>query len=95
MANLIVEAVRQDQTGVATGMNKIVRTIGGAIGAQITASILAAHVTNGEPAESGYTIAFATCAAVVAAGLVASIAVPSRRARYRHTALVEAEATTD
>ena len=44
LANLIVEAVRPDQTGVASGMNTIVRTIGGAIGAEVAASILAATV---------------------------------------------------
>ena len=38
MANLIVEAVRPDQTGVATGMNAVMRTIGGAIGGQVAAS---------------------------------------------------------
>ena len=43
LANLIVEAVRPDQTGVASGMNTIVRTIGGAIGAEVAASILAAN----------------------------------------------------
>ena len=42
MANLIVEAVRPDQTGVATGMNAVMRTIGGAVGGQVAASILAA-----------------------------------------------------
>jgi len=31
MANLIVESVDVTQTGVATGMNTIVRSIGGAI----------------------------------------------------------------
>ena len=42
LANLIVEAVRPDQTGVATGMNAVMRTIGGAIGGQVAASLLAA-----------------------------------------------------
>ena len=45
VANLIVEAVRRDQTGVASGMNTIVRTIGGAIGAEVAAT----H-PRGEPA---------------------------------------------
>ena len=44
MANLIVEAVRADQTGVATGMNAVMRTIGGAVGGQVAASILAASL---------------------------------------------------
>ena len=39
MANLVVEAVRQDQTGVATGINTIMRSIGGSIGAQMAAAI--------------------------------------------------------
>src|SRR5262249_60297158 len=34
MANLIVEAVPAEQTGVATGMNTIVRTIGGGGGGE-------------------------------------------------------------
>ena len=41
MANLVVEAVRQDQTGVATGINTIARSIGGAVGAQVAAALLA------------------------------------------------------
>jgi MFS family permease len=45
MANLIVEAVPQTQTGEATGMNTIMRTIGGAFGAQLAAVIVAEHVT--------------------------------------------------
>src|SRR5581483_2414252 len=40
MANLIVESVPAHQTGVATGMNTIVRSIGGAIGSQASAGIV-------------------------------------------------------
>ena len=45
MANLIVEAVPPTQTGVATGMNTIVRTVGGAIGSQVAAGIVTATAT--------------------------------------------------
>ena len=81
LANLIVEAVRPDQTGVASGMNTIVRTIGGAIGAEVAASILAASVlaATGYPTRHGYTITFALCGAVLAVGILASLAVPGRR----------------
>ena len=48
MANLIVEAVPPDQTGVATGVNTITRTIGGAFGGQIVATIIAG---GGSPTE--------------------------------------------
>ena len=47
MANLIVEAVPQHQTGEATGMNTIMRTVGGAFGGQIAAAIIANHIDAG------------------------------------------------
>ncbi len=80
LANLIVEAVRPDQTGVASGMNTIVRTIGGAIGAEVAASILAANaLPSGFPDKHGYTVTFWLCGAVLAVGILASLAVPGRR----------------
>ena len=80
MANLIVEAVRADQTGVATGMNAVMRTIGGAVGGQVAASILAANLlASGVPAERGYTLSFVIMSLSLAAALVASIAVPGRQ----------------
>jgi EmrB/QacA subfamily drug resistance transporter len=80
MANLIVVAVPADQTGVATGMNTIMRTIGGALGSQIIASILTANViaATGLPAERGFTIAFWMGAAVLFIGVLASLAIPGR-----------------
>jgi EmrB/QacA subfamily drug resistance transporter len=91
MANLIVEAVPPGQTGVATGMNTIVRTIGGAIGSVVAASVLAAHVLgSGEPAKSGYTITFWICVAVLLVGVLASLAVPGRvRRQARSMELVD------
>jgi EmrB/QacA subfamily drug resistance transporter len=81
MANLIVVAVPADQTGVATGMNTIMRTIGGALGSQIIASILTANVIAGSglPAERGFTIAFWMGAGVLLIGVLASLAIPGRR----------------
>jgi EmrB/QacA subfamily drug resistance transporter len=79
MTHLIVEAVPLGQTSVATGMNTIVRTIGGAIGADIAASVLGAHLlASGEPSKHGYTIAFSLCVAVTVAGVLAALAVPGR-----------------
>jgi EmrB/QacA subfamily drug resistance transporter len=83
MANLIVDAVPAGQTGVASGMNTIMRTIGGAIGAEIAASIVAANVLgDGFARERAYTVVFVVCAVVVAAGFVASLAVPGRRSPF-------------
>ena len=40
MANLVVESVPRDEVGVATGINTIMRSLGGALGAQLVASLL-------------------------------------------------------
>jgi MFS family permease len=80
LANLIVEAVPRDQTGVATGMNTIVRTIGGAFGAQVAVSILAGHtLADGYPSEHGYTMTFAICFVVMVVAVAATTLVPGRR----------------
>ena len=85
MANLIVEAVRPDQTGVATGMNAVMRTIGGAIGGQVAASILSASLlADGMPKEQGYTLSFTIMALALAAGVVASLAVPAGKPLRAH-----------
>src|SRR5436309_3350182 len=69
LANLIVEAVPGHQTGVATGMNTIVRTIGGAIGSQVSAGIVTATLAAGRlPSEKGFTIAFVASAAGLGIG---------------------------
>src|SRR3954451_13646819 len=53
MANLIVQNVRREQTGVATGMNAVTRTLGGAFGGQIAAPLLASNLgAAGLPASS-------------------------------------------
>jgi EmrB/QacA subfamily drug resistance transporter len=81
MANLIVEAVPQTQTGEATGMNTIMRTIGGAFGAQLAAVIVAEHVTAGSvfPSESGFTTAFVVGAVALTLALAAAAGIPGRR----------------
>jgi EmrB/QacA subfamily drug resistance transporter len=89
MANLIVEAVKPEETGVATGMNTVMRTVGGALGGQVAASILAASLlADGYPKEAGYTLSFTLMAAALAAGVVASLAVPGGRAHRVHVVTV-------
>jgi MFS family permease len=81
MANLIVEAVRQDQTGIATGINTIARTLGGAIGAEVLAAVLAGHPgPGGFATETGYTVAFVVATVGVVASFLAALAVPGRAA---------------
>jgi hypothetical protein len=83
MANLIVEAVRQDQTGVATGMNTIARTLGGSVGTQVIAAVLAGHALHatGYATEAGYTTAFVVATVGVLASFAAALAVPRRTGR--------------
>ncbi|HSR93224.1 MAG TPA: MFS transporter, partial [Solirubrobacterales bacterium] len=46
LGNLIVQAVPAEQTGVASGMNTVMRTLGGALGGQLSATFIAAHMAN-------------------------------------------------
>jgi len=78
--NLIIGNVAMTQTGVATGMNSVMRTAGGAFGGSLVASILGANVgLGGSPTERGFTLAFAACGVVIAAGAVVGLMVPEQR----------------
>jgi EmrB/QacA subfamily drug resistance transporter len=80
LANLVVRAVGAGQTGVATGMNTVMRTLGGAFGAQLaTTCIASSHGVAGLPSDQGFTLAFAMCALALAAGLCGAWLVPGRR----------------
>ena len=59
MSNLVVQGVPPEQTGVASGMNANIRTIGGSIGAAVMSSIVTSTTgIGGLPRESGYTHGF-------------------------------------
>jgi MFS family permease len=77
MANLIIENVGPRETGVATGMNTVTRTVGGAFGGAATASVVAG--TGAFPTSHGYSQAFALCVVALFAGLLAGRAIPQRR----------------
>ena len=77
MANLIVDAVPQSQVGIATGINTVMRTVGGSFGAAIATAILAASATGaGLPDQEAYTTAFAFSAAAGVLALGAALLVP-------------------
>jgi predicted MFS family arabinose efflux permease len=82
MANLTVEAVPMNMTGIASAINAIMRQIGGAIGAQVAAAIVSAHLVLGGafPAESGYTTAFAMSGVGALVALGVTFAIPAREA---------------
>jgi EmrB/QacA subfamily drug resistance transporter len=77
MTNLIVHAVPASQTGVASGMNANIRTIGGSIGAGVMSSLVTAQAgPGGLPLEAGYTTGFATFAVISLAAAAAALLVP-------------------
>jgi EmrB/QacA subfamily drug resistance transporter len=77
MSNLIVQAVPMAQTGVASGMNANIRTIGGAIGAAVMSSIVASQILrDGYPAESDYTKGFFFLAVMTVVAIVAALFIP-------------------
>ena len=78
MSALVVAAVPPSQTGVASGMNANIRTIGGSIGAAAMASIVTSRLApSGLPLESGYTIGFAAMAAGLVLAALAGLLIPS------------------
>ena len=80
MATLVVQAVPQRQTGIATAINMILRSVGGAIGAQAAAAILTGSAGAGSlPAESGYSAAFLICAGAGLVAWLAAVVVPRPR----------------
>jgi EmrB/QacA subfamily drug resistance transporter len=84
MTSLIVQGVPTSQTGVASGMNANIRTIGGAIGTAVFSSIVTSQLLpSGLPAEGGYTAGFVMLASVSVVAFVVSFLVPrSRSTRY-------------
>jgi EmrB/QacA subfamily drug resistance transporter len=77
MANLIVAAVPQSEVGIATGINTVMRTVGGSFGAAIATAILAGSTgIGGLPTEGAYTAAFAFSAVAGLAAVGAALLVP-------------------
>ncbi|MCY1139864.1 MFS transporter [Actinoplanes sp. Pm04-4] len=80
LVNLIVQSVPRHQTGVASGMNTNIRTIGASIGTAVVSSIITSHPgAQGLPAESGFTEAFLVLTFVAAAAFLVALLVPTAR----------------
>jgi MFS family permease len=78
LGNLIVQAVPAHQTGAASGMNTVVRTLGGALGGQIAATFIVASTAHGAPALTGFTKTFALAAGVLLCCAAAGLLIPAR-----------------
>jgi EmrB/QacA subfamily drug resistance transporter len=80
MSTLIVSAVPAEQTGVASGMNANIRTIGGSIGAALMASVVTASpAADGLPREAGYTHGFAMLGGALLIAAFAAMLIPVTR----------------
>jgi len=79
LGNLTVEAVEPDQTGVATGMNTVMRMLGGAVGAQLAAALLDANVDGGVPTLAGFNDSFLMAGSFLVVTMAATVLVPARR----------------
>jgi MFS family permease len=88
MANIIVQAVPANQTGVAGGMNTVVRLLGGAVGGQISATFIADHtLKSGLPSATGYTMTYALSTIFLLVCVGAAICVPGIRHRRLNLAV--------
>jgi EmrB/QacA subfamily drug resistance transporter len=78
LGNLIVQAVPNHQTGVASGMNTVMRTLGGALGGQLSATFIAAHIAHGHPTVTGFSETFLMATGFLLVCLLAGVLVPKR-----------------
>jgi MFS family permease len=78
LGNLIVQSVSSHQTGVASGMNTVMRTLGGALGGQLSATFIAAHTANGLPSVTGFSETFFMATGFLLVCLLSGVLVPKR-----------------
>ncbi|CAN5442827.1 N/A [soil metagenome] len=95
--NIIVQSVPPTQTGVATGMNANLRTIGSSIGTAIMTVIVTgtAVTVGGEPTEAGYTLGFVVLSAFAAGAVVLALVGRRPRTHDSVTAPVSVQALVD
>jgi MFS family permease len=93
LGNLIIQAVSSHQTGVASGMNTVMRTLGGALGGQLSATFIAGHVSRGEPTITGFTLTFLMATGFLVICFLAGLLVPKAHRVREAWPAEEAEAT--
>jgi EmrB/QacA subfamily drug resistance transporter len=76
LGNLIVQAVPSEQTGVASGMNTVMRTLGGALGGQLSATFIAGNVADDLPTVTGFTETFLMATGFLVLCFFAGLLVP-------------------
>jgi MFS family permease len=87
MSNATIGAVPASQTGEASSVNSIMRTIGGSIGTAVIAAIIASSVTaRSLPTAQGFSRGFAVCAGVGVLAIVAALLMPGASRRRAEAA---------
>ena len=76
LGNLIVQAVPPTQTGVASGMNTVMRTLGGALGGQLAATFIANNTAHGLPTVTGFTDTYVMATAFLIVCVLAALLIP-------------------
>jgi MFS family permease len=96
LGNLVVQAVPAHQTGAAGGMNTVMRTIGGAIGGQLAATLIADNTgADGLPAVTGFTETFVMATVFLIVCALTGLLIPGRRPAAAATELEPALALAD
>jgi MFS family permease len=96
LGNLVVQAVPAHQTGAAGGMNTVMRTIGGAIGGQLAATLIADNTgAEGLPAVTGFTETFVMAIVFLIVCALTGLLIPGRRPAAAATELEPALALAD
>ncbi len=76
LGNLIVQAVPPTQTGVASGINTVMRTLGGALGGQLSATFIVDNQAHGLPSVTGFDATFLMATVFLIVCVLASSLVP-------------------
>jgi EmrB/QacA subfamily drug resistance transporter len=95
LGNLIVQAVPATQTGVASGMNTVMRTLGGALGGQLSATFIVDHQAHGHPTVTGFTATFLMATLFLVVCVLASALVPTEATAEAISAPVDAGFATE
>jgi EmrB/QacA subfamily drug resistance transporter len=78
LGNLIVQAVPSHQTGVASGVNTVMRTLGGALGGQLSATFISENMAGGLPTVTGFTDTFLMATGFLVLCFFTGLLVPKR-----------------
>lgn len=95
ITSVVVQSVPPTQTGVASGMNTNLRTIGSSIGVTVMTAVVAGTIgPSGIPTEAGYTAGFLAVAAIGAGAVLAAVVAILLARRFAAPASTGTVATT-